>query len=140
MARYIEPTETQQAGWRQWVAERPHAVRVIAERFDPWTLYRLKTTDQRVTLLSISENGTVSVAVSGEFNFVTHERRVFGINPDDLEPCDLPASDTRVGTLLTHDEVEEHIDALRVIVRPDLWELNADGKAVRKTQAKKHDQ
>jgi hypothetical protein len=132
MARFMEPTDKQERGWAKWVHEQPPKVRAIAKRFDPWTLYRLKTTNQRVILLSISENNTITVAVTGQFNLVTHERQVFGINPDDLEPCDLPAEDEMVGSAMTDDEVEENIDVLRVMVRPDLWYLNAEGKAVRK--------
>lgn len=136
MAHYIEPTPDQQRAWREWVAERPPVVRRIAERFDPWTLYRLKTTNQRVTLLSISEDHTVTVAVTGEFNLVMHDRQVFGINPDDLEPCDLPPPDAKLGTMLTEQEVADNIDAMRVMVRPDLWELDSNGKAIRKDQRK----
>jgi hypothetical protein len=98
MARYTEPTEEQLTGWREWVEQRPDGVRQLAERFNPWTLYLLKTTGQRVTIAAFDENGTVRVNVSGEFNLVSHERSVFGINPDDLEECDLPSADEPLGT------------------------------------------
>ena len=73
------------------MAGRPDNVRKVAERFDPWTLYHMKSTGQHVTLYSFSEadNGTVTltVNVTREFNpEVLVERQVFGIDPDDLEP------------------------------------------------------
>jgi hypothetical protein len=97
MARFENPTADAEQAYKAWLAERPECDRAVAERFDPWTLYRLKTTNQRVTLLSFYEHGTVQVGVSSEYNFVMHERAVFGINPADLEPFDLPGPDDRVG-------------------------------------------
>ena len=71
--------------------------------------------------------------VTGEFNFVTFDRNVFGIYPDDLEPCEIPTPDELTGTVLTGEEVDENIDALRVLVRPDLFVMGDDGKAKRKS-------
>ncbi len=100
--RYVEPTEEQLHGWKAWVAERPDNVKALATRFDPWTLYRLISSGHRVIVQGFDEgvDGTVSlrVMVSGEFNFVTFERSVFGISPDDLEECDLPGPDEPLGT------------------------------------------
>jgi hypothetical protein len=47
MARISEPTAKEEAEWKEWVASRPAAVRAIAERFDPWTLYRMKSSGFR---------------------------------------------------------------------------------------------
>lgn len=118
MARIHEPTAQQEAEWNDWVASRPECVRKVAERFEPWSLYRMKGTGRRVTLYSFGEekNGTVTltVYVQGEYNLVTFERRVFGINPDDLEPCDLPTGDEPTGALLTErEDIDEFIDATR---------------------------
>src|ERR1700733_11826949 len=97
MARFCEPTKEQLAGWNKWVMDRPLHVRVIAERFEPWSLYRMQSTDHRVTLVSFDEEEnkrvTLRVNVSAEFNFVSFERCVFGIDPDDLTPCELPTPD-----------------------------------------------
>lgn len=131
MARFIQPTPEQEKDWLKWVSERPTKVRKIAERFEPWSLYRLQGRE-RVTIYSFCEDGTVTVVVSKEWNLVTFERRVFDINPNDLVPCELPSNDEVVGALLTPDEVEDNIDMLRVYVRPDLWQLNNKGKAIRK--------
>lgn len=133
MARYVEPTLEQQAAWQEWMASRPAVVKAIAERFDPWSLYKLKPTRQRVTLAAINEDGTLRVNVSAEFNFVLFARSVFGINPDDLESCELPdPGDALLGAVLSDSDVGANIDALRVLVRPDLWELDTDGKVVEK--------
>jgi hypothetical protein len=131
MARFTQPTKQQERGWRKWVKSRPPVVRAMAERFEPWSLYRMKSTGQRVTMCSFSEDGTLTVAVTGQFNHVMFDRQVFGVSPDDLEPCDLPV-DEMTGTVLTNDEVEANIDVMRVMVRPDLWTLDVNGKAVRK--------
>ena len=96
--------ELNQESWDEWVATRPPVVQWLCRRLPPDRLYRMKPNRQRVTLVSYSENGTVTVAVSGEFNAVTFERQVFGVNPDDLDECDLPAKDEVTGVLLTDPE------------------------------------
>ena len=132
MARWTEPTEKQEASWRKWVAKRPKKIRAIAERLPPWELFRMKSTGQRVVLYSIFEDGTISVLITGKFNLALHDAKVFGIDPDDLEPCDLPAPDEALGAMMSQAEMEENADALRVAVRPDLFVMGSDGKAVRK--------
>lgn len=102
--RYVQPTAMNEREWKKWVAERPESIRKVCERFDPWTLYRLKPTGQRVYILSFSEPGAdgkvlCRIGVSAEFNLLTFERDVFGIDPDDLEECDLPKDDEQVGSL-----------------------------------------
>ena len=132
MARFHEPSPEQEATWKAWVASRPEGVRRIAERLDPWTLYVLKPTGQRVTLYSIVEDGTVTVNVTGDYNAVLFERRVYGINPDNLSPCALPASTACLGTVMTAEDVDNNLDALRVAIRPDLWVMDEDGHARRR--------
>ena len=92
----------------------------------------MKSTGQRVVLYSIFEDGTISVLITGKFNLTLHDAKVFGIDPDDLEPCDLPAPDEALGAMMSQAEMEENADALRVAVRPDLFVMGSDGKAVRK--------
>lgn len=114
MARIQDPTPEQEVGWKKWVKSRPKKVRVIAERFDPWSLYRLKDTGQRVTLRSISEDGTVSVNITGDFNVIMFDRYVFGIDPDKLEPCELPDESEPIGTVLTEEaDIEAFVDMVR---------------------------
>jgi hypothetical protein len=133
MARWTEPEAEEVTAWKEWVASRPAAVRKIAERLEPWTLYRLKDTGQRVTLYSISEDGTVTVDITGEYNAMLFDRQVFGINPNDLIPCDLPAKHEVTGTMMTPDEVDDNIDVLRATIRPDLFYLDEEGVARRKS-------
>jgi hypothetical protein len=136
MANILEPTPELEAQWAKWVSTRPPNVRAVAERLNPWTLYRMKSTGHRVTVYSFGEekDGTVTltVEITGQYNALIHDRRVFGIDPADLEPCELPGPEEPVGALLTPEEAELNIDALRVMVRPDLWEMDEHGKAVRK--------
>jgi hypothetical protein len=122
MARFTEPTAEQEAGWKEWVASRPEPVRKVAERFEPWSLYRMKSTGQRVTLYSFGEANdgsavTLTVNVTGQFNAVAFDRQVFGIDPDDLEPCDLPAPTEPTGTALTDEaDIKAYVDATRPAV------------------------
>jgi hypothetical protein len=120
MARIQEPTDEQVNGYREWCESRPPAVRAVCERFEPWSLYRLKGTGDRCTICSFGEgkDGTVTltVAITGEYNWTLFDREVFGINPDDLEPCELPGPDEITGTMLTAEQFEENIEAFRAIV------------------------
>lgn len=137
MARIMEPTPEQEQGYREWVASRPDMVRAVAERFEPWSLYRMKPHGQRVTVVSFGEEEdgrvTLTVSVSGDFNLTMFDRQVFGVDPDDLEPCELPGEDVPVGAMMSPDQAWESMDELRLMVRPDLWTRDPNtGKAVRK--------
>lgn len=117
MARFFNPTPEQERARREWVASRPEAVRDVAERFEPWSLYRLKGSGSRVTVYSFQETEpvTMTVNVSGQFNAVMFERQVFGVKPEDLEPCDLPADDEPLGAVLTErEDVDRYINDVRV--------------------------
>ena len=60
---------------------------------------------------------SLTINVLGTFNLVTFERRVFGIAPNDLGPCDLPEEGEPVGALLTEEEeIESYIDTMRPAV------------------------
>ena len=66
------------------------------------------------TVLIGSEDGTLTVNITGEYNFVTFDRQVFGIKPEDLEECDLPGKGEPVGTVLTGTkEIDDFIDKIR---------------------------
>lgn len=112
------PGEFDRKGWEEWVATRPSTIQELCRRLPPQKLYRLKSTNQRVIVHSYSEDGTVTVDATGEFNQVLFGRRVFGIDPSDLEECDLPGPDEPVGDLcekagLTQDEVVEMLTTIR---------------------------
>ena len=121
MARFEEPTRKQEQIWNAWVRKRPPAVRTVAERFDPWSLYRMKSSGQRVTIVSFGEHEdgsvTLTVNVTGQFNFVTFDRSVFGVDPDDLEPCDLPSKNEFLGTMLSEQkDIEAFVEAARPFI------------------------
>jgi hypothetical protein len=104
--------------FEEWLSTKPRAIKDMAAKLPPDRLYKLKDGGHRVTLYSYDENkdGSVSmtVLVTGEFNCVTFDRKVFGINPEDLEECDLPKEDEKLGTLL---EEQDDIDAFIEVVR-----------------------
>jgi hypothetical protein len=118
MAAIMQLTEEQRKQWRAWVASRPECIQDLCRRFPPDRLYRLKSSGHRVTLYSYCEDGTMTVIVSGEYNAVAFGRNVFGIKPEDLEECDLPAPGELLGEL-TADPKE--IDAILA----DTKEINA---------------
>lgn len=91
MAIIYKQTPEQKALWENWKRSRPAVIRDLAERFPPNVLFRLKSTNQRCTIASYSEDGTMRVNITGEYNRVLFGRTVFGIDPTDLEECDLPA-------------------------------------------------
>lgn len=106
-----------QDGWNEWVSTRPASVQAVCKRLPPNLLYLLKTSNHRVTIYSYSEDGTVTVNVTGEYNFVAFPRQVFGINPDDLEECDLPTEGEPLGEMLSErEDVDAYIDAIRPAV------------------------
>lgn len=129
--RIVEPTKAQERAWRKWVGGLPPIARATAAKLDIWTLYRMKDTGQRATIAAIQDDGKVRVDITGQYNMVMFDRSVFGIDPGNLEPCDVPGILERTGVILSDDEVEANKDILRVIIRPDLFRLTEDGDAVR---------
>ena len=106
MARVFEFDDAKRAEWRAWLSGRPQVIQEMAASHPPHLLYRLKSTGQRVTLLSYGEDRKCRVLVSGEYNLVAHERQVFGISIDDLEECDLPTPGEPLGSVLSDEELD----------------------------------
>lgn len=101
MANWIQWSPEQEQLWKQWLSDRPQVIKDMVAKYSlrPDKLYRLKTTDQIVKIISLSEDNTVTVHVESTYNqhmLITQllgdtlDRGVFGISPDDLEECDLP--------------------------------------------------
>jgi hypothetical protein len=112
--------ELDPAFWTDWVATRPPEIQEMCKRWPPDRLYRMRDTGQRVTLLSYGEDGTVRVSLTGQYNLVTFDREVFGINPNDLTECDLPKPEELVGTMLTEEaEIEAFVDEIRPVILAD---------------------
>src|SRR5262245_23680714 len=105
--------EEQEPYWSEWLAEQPPAIRRLIARYPPNRLYQMGD-GLRVTIVGYREDGTVAVDVSGEFNLVTFERSVVGINPADLMECELPDTDELLGALLTERaEIDLYLAFLR---------------------------
>lgn len=112
-----EWTREQKQEWEEWLSERPSQIRELAQKFPPNKLYLLKTSNHRVYPIAYHEDGTLSVAVTGQYNTIMFDRKVFGIKPDDLEECDLPGENEELGTLLTEEEdIESCINVVRPII------------------------
>jgi hypothetical protein len=62
----------------------------------------MKPSGKRVTICAFSDDRTITVNISGQFNFLMFSRLVFGVDPDDLEPCDMPSDDEIVGSMLPY--------------------------------------
>jgi hypothetical protein len=103
--KWYEPEERHRASFEEWRAALPEDLRKVAERFHPWTLYRLKSTGHYVAFHMINGPNdispsmgkiTVQVSIPVEANRgrVTENRIVFGVDPDDLEEIEaLPEGD-----------------------------------------------
>lgn len=134
MANVREPNEGEEQEWIEWAKDRPEVIQKLAERFKPWKLYRLKSSNHRVLLYSFYEDGTLCVIVSGQYNLVGFERRVFGIKPDDLEECDLPGPDELVGVTMDDEQTLQHINlhrkanGLKPLTAAELDEITVDGE------------
>lgn len=80
--------------YEKWLAILPINEREVISKYPPWKLYRLKSTDQRVIIISVgtTDEGEVKfrVSITGQYNTILFDREVFGIDPKDLEECDLP--------------------------------------------------
>ena len=94
---HYDPTPEQLAEWQAWLSGRPQVILDLAARFPPWKLFLLKDSGCRVWCKSYNEDGTITVAISGEFNAVAFERDVFGVEPNDLTECDLPVPGEKLG-------------------------------------------
>ena len=108
MAKYFEPTQEEVDGWRVFKESLPEKIRIVADKFEPWRLYKMSSTGHRCYVHSIGEDGTMMMTVSDKYNLVMYPRIVFGIPAEELTECDLPDPGERVGSIL---RTEAEIDA-----------------------------
>jgi len=96
----MEPDEAGKQSWAAFLETRPPKIQRVAELLPPWELYRINS-GHRVTIYSFDEDendpgGRVELTVNvlGVFNpeGLVFDRRVYGIKPDEMVPCDLPVS------------------------------------------------
>lgn len=111
MAKIFELNDLQRHEWDKWLKTRPLVIQEMATSHPPNRLYYHEPSKRRVTLISYSEDRTVSVAVTGQYNLVSMERSVFGIPIDELVECSLPSPDEPLGAVLTRDEAEAALAA-----------------------------
>lgn len=55
MSVWYEPNAEQRRTWAEWLATRPEHVRIVAERFAPWTMWRHRPTGVRARVISFTE-------------------------------------------------------------------------------------
>ena len=101
MAIIHEFSEKERKEWEAWIETRPKSIQKMIKKFPPDILYRMKSTGHRVALYSYEEDGTMTVLVTGKYNKLSLERRVFGIKAEDLVECDLPDEDEELGVVPT---------------------------------------
>lgn len=90
MARIVEVTPEEEDAFRDWAEAAHPAVFALSKVVDPWSLYRMKATGQRVMVASFCEDATVVVRALGRLNNMAVDFEVFGVEVADLEPCDMP--------------------------------------------------
>lgn len=96
--------------WNEWIKERPTIVWEMCKSHPPNKLYYYARTEHIVTIHGYSEDGTMIVNITGEYNLVTFDRQVFGIKPEELVECDFPEPGAELGTILTDpDEINVYI-------------------------------
>lgn len=103
--KFAELTDIEE--FEEWKNSRPKIVKEMIEKYPPNLLYLYKPTNHRVTIYSYSEDGTATINCTGEYNKIMFGRQVFGIDPNNLEECDLPADDEELGEILTEREDQE---------------------------------
>lgn len=75
--------------WESWVSSRPPIIQEMCRKWPPDRLYQMDTM-HRCTIYSYSEDGMVTVRITGQYNLIPFDRQVFGIDPASLHECDLP--------------------------------------------------
>lgn len=94
MADAYEPTDEERSEWRAFVEGLPQAVRAVAERLEPWRLYRHGEKGLRGTLASFEDDDgqvRVRLIVKAEWNGLPVDVLACGLDPADLVECDLPS-------------------------------------------------
>jgi hypothetical protein len=92
MAKWQLWNEKGEGEWTKHVAKHSHAAQKTARVIRHDTLYRLKTTGERVVPLSYMDDGSVCVRIESRFNpevkVSDHEVKVTDLTM--LEECELP--------------------------------------------------
>lgn len=76
--------------WRRLLESMSPECRALAKRYPVNKLYRIKSTGMRGYPIAYSEDLTISLNVTGEYNRVTFSHIVFGLTEEHIEECELP--------------------------------------------------
>lgn len=99
--------------FEEWLKTRPLIIQEMAKKYPPNKFYKIRGKGHICTLYSYSEDKTVSVDITGDFNKLTIERRVFDVNIDDLVETEFDETQP-TGVLFTkEDDIEDHIKIMR---------------------------
>jgi hypothetical protein len=99
--------------WEGRLKSKPTVIKELATKFPPNKLF-LMNNKHRVFIKFYSEDGTVAVGITGEYNAVMFDRTVFDVNPDDLKETAPPSDDEPLGTVFTEKkDVDSYLNALK---------------------------
>ena len=99
--------------FEEWLKTGPLIIQEMAKKYPPNKFYKIRGKGHICTLYSYSENNTVTVDITGDFNKLTIERRVFDINIDDLVETEFDETQP-TGVLFTkEDDIENYIKIMR---------------------------
>jgi hypothetical protein len=115
----FEPTSEELKIYEIWLETLSINEREVMKKYKVWKLYKLKSTNQKITIYSVYLNDNdevkLTVIVSSKYNLISFERQVFGIDPEDLEECDLPTEP--VGAILTEEkDINEYIEIMKRLI------------------------
>lgn len=83
--RWLQPTFEDRADWLRYLTTLPAAVLAVVDRFEPWNMYRRRSTGQRCAVLGVSTTPT-RVRVYAED---PQHGSLSGDWLDDVDPADL---------------------------------------------------
>lgn len=106
--------------YNKWLKSRPRTIQKLCQKCPPDRLYRIRDTGERCYIVAYSEDRTIRVAITGKYNYTMIDKTVFGLLPEDLEECDGPEPDEKIGTVFTEQkDIDNYIDLLKKIHEHD---------------------
>jgi hypothetical protein len=93
MARWMNPTRKDVLDISAKFKDRPRHVRAIAKKIDFFSLYWLRPVDSHV-ICGVEDDGSITVSATREYNDLVYDVLIFGVDPEDLQPCELPQRET----------------------------------------------
>lgn len=116
MANRFEPPIDYMEDYEEWCKTRPPKVAELARKFPPWMMLRWSPRDMpykglRCFSVGVHEtedgDAKMMIAITGQYNFIEFERRVFGVDASELVECELPGPDEKLGAVLTQEQARE---------------------------------